>query len=109
MRQELLGSIWLPEAYIQTLTHASTAKLADWTVEMPSSNLVATLSLAVALLALTVTIWQAGRTARLTRNAHQIQVIADVFREIRSAEFLEHYKCILNFPKSERLEGGFSL
>lgn len=74
---------------------------------MPSSILVSTLSLVVALLALAVTIRQAGRTARLTRNAHQIQVIADVFREIRSAEFLEHYKRILGFPKSEKLEKGF--
>jgi len=90
-------------------TLAGTAKLADRTGGggMPSSILVSTLSLVVALLALTVTIWQARRTARLTRNAHQIQVIADVFREIRSAEFLEHYKCILDFPKSEKLEKGF--
>jgi hypothetical protein len=74
---------------------------------MSSNILVSTLSLVIALLALAVTIWQAGRTSRLTRNAHQIQVIADVFREIRSAEFLEHYKRILDFPKSEKLEEGF--
>lgn len=76
-------------------------------MEMPLNSLISTLSLMVALLALAVTIWHARRTARLTRNAHQIQVIADVFREIRSAEFLEHYRRILDFPNSENLEEGF--
>ena len=77
-------------------------------VGMSSSSLISTLSLVIALLALVVAVWQARRTTRLTRNAHQIQVIADVFREIRSAEFLGHYRRILDFPKSEVLENGFN-
>ena len=65
------------------------------------------LTLIIALLAFAVAIWQARRTAKLTLKAHQIQVIADAFREIRSPEFLAHYKRVLSFPGSERLPGGF--
>jgi hypothetical protein len=74
---------------------------------MPFNSWVSILSLAIALLALAVATWQATRTARLTLNAHQIQVIADVFREIRSPEFLAHYKRVLAFSKTERLPAGF--
>ena len=59
------------------------------------------LTLIIALLAFAVAIWQARRTAKLTLKAHQIQVIADAFREIRSPEFLAHYKRVLSFPGSE--------
>lgn len=65
------------------------------------------LSLTIAFVALVSTVWQAGRIARLTRNSHQIQVIADAFREIRSPGFLRHYRRILYFPPEELLEEGF--
>lgn len=74
---------------------------------MDLTVLVSSLSLSVAFLALVSALWQARRVARLTRNAHQIQVIADAFREIRSAEFLNHYRCVLNFPETESLPEGF--
>ena len=54
-----------------------------------------------------MTAWQAMRTARLTLDDHQIQVIADVFREIRSEAFRKHYRRILTFPNNERLPNGF--
>jgi hypothetical protein len=74
---------------------------------MPLTNWVSVLSLTLALLALASTIWQARRAARLTRNSHQIQVIADAFREIRSPGFLEHYRRVLDFPEGEVLDAGF--
>jgi hypothetical protein len=74
---------------------------------MSFNSWVSIVSLVIALLALAVAAWQARRIARLTLNSHQIQVIADAFREIRSAEFLAHYKRILAFPKTERLAAGF--
>lgn len=74
---------------------------------MPFSNWVSILSLVIALLALATAVWQVRRTARLTNNANQILVIADVFREIRSPEFLKHYRRILDFPENEALEDGF--
>ena len=53
---------------------------------VPHDGLIPFLSLVIASLALVVATWQARRITRLTGNAHQIQVIADAFREIRSVE-----------------------
>jgi hypothetical protein len=74
---------------------------------MTLSNWISILSFTVALLAFSVAFWQARRVARLTRNAHQIQVIADAFREIRSPSFLEDYRRVVDFPRDEVLESGF--
>lgn len=74
---------------------------------MSFNSWISILSLIIALLALAVAAWQARQTARLTLNAHKIQVIADAFREIRSTAFLEHYRRILSFPKTEKLAAGF--
>lgn len=68
---------------------------------------ISSLSLTIAFAALVLTAWQARRTTRLTRNSHQIQVIADAFREIRSPGFLSHYRRVLDFPPDEVLEEGF--
>src|ERR1700759_4589847 len=76
-------------------------------VGMSFNSWVSILSLVIASLALAVTAWQAMRTARLTLDDHQIQVIADVFREIRSEAFRKHYRRILTFPNNERLPNGF--
>lgn len=74
---------------------------------MSFNSWISILSLVIALLALAVAAWQARRTERLALNAHQIQVIADAFREIRSVAFLEHYKHVLTFPNTERSATGF--
>jgi hypothetical protein len=77
----------------------------DW--DSVLTLVIAFLSFVIALTALAVAIWQARRTARLTLNAHQIEVIAHAFREIRSPQFLAHYKRVLASPRTERLAAGF--
>lgn len=70
------------------------------------NSLIPFLSLLIALLALTLAARQARRITRLTANAHQIQVISDAFREIRSTEFREHYRRVLSFPRDQNYSGG---
>src|ERR1700730_5383578 len=74
--------------------------------EMTLGSWISILSLTIALLALSVTVWQARRTSRLPRNAHQIQVIADAFREIRCPGFLDHYRRVLDFSRDEIIDPG---
>lgn len=65
------------------------------------------LSLGVALLALLVSLWQALRSAKLADHANQIQVIAEAFQQVRSPQFLAHYKVVLTCPQDQSVEGGF--
>lgn len=77
-----------------------------WAKRMNHATWISLISLAIAFFALVSTALQAGRIARLTKNSHQIQVIADVFREVRSAEFLDHYRRVLSLSQAEDLGRG---
>jgi hypothetical protein len=56
---------------------------------------------------LTVSWWQAHRNVRLASNAIEVQVVADIFRDVRSPEFRANLDAILRRPPPGDLERGF--
>jgi hypothetical protein len=74
---------------------------------MPADLMLSLISVALATAALTTSGWIALRHMRVASNANEIQVVADLFGEVRSAQFRTSFNAILALPADTLLEDGF--
>lgn len=65
------------------------------------------LSFGLAVVALSVSWWQSHRGVAVAGNANEIQVVADIFRDVRSAEFRIKLDAVLNHSLDDPLDRGF--
>lgn len=74
-----------------------------------SSGFLSVVSLILAAVALTVSWQQARRSTQIARHANEIQVVADIFRDVRSKDFRSKFdRVVANPPDGASLEGGFN-
>lgn len=65
------------------------------------------LSLCLAVVALSVSWWQSHRGVAVAGNANEIQVVADIFRDVRSEEFRGKLDAVLKHSIDGPLDSGF--
>ncbi|MFC7484364.1 hypothetical protein ACFQX7_36070 [Luedemannella flava] len=65
------------------------------------------LSVLLAGIALARTWWHTSRDVRISTTATEVQVVADLYRQVREPEFLAHLNAVLSCPKDLKLDKGF--
>jgi hypothetical protein len=71
------------------------------------ANVVGTVSLALALAAVVVAVWQVRKSANLTEKTNALPVVAAIFNEARSAEFRSHVNRLLTEDPHAGPSDGF--
>jgi hypothetical protein len=72
-----------------------------------NSELLGTVSLAIALMAVVVAVWQVRAHAVATERANSLPVASDVFNEFRSQSFRSHLSKVWSETPSDVPDGGF--
>ena len=71
------------------------------------SSVFSTVSLTIAIIALTVATWQARASARSAERTHALPIISEVFREFRSPQFRNSMSSLLIDVRKQTSTKGF--